>query len=230
MKKIVGGLLLSLSAVTLMACSGGLDNTGKETSKDSNAATSSSAIEPVDENYVEKGKLLEVGQWTDDEGYGGKITLAKLASPKETIQILDGFSILINDIKILEYSEVDQNLLESDVSDGFIPENSLTEDGFYTIQIDYVVTNDTDNALDFYGLNYIVTDQGQQIDVMMDNLNYSNTTTFQPNTKVEDYIVAPINAEAMSDLSKVTLTTSELWDESDGSQLVDEKSIEVNFN
>lgn len=230
MKKFIGGVLLSLSAVALMACSSGVDNTGKETSKDSSSATSSSVVDPVDEQYVKKGKLLEVGQWTDDDSYGGKITLTKLASPKQTIEIADGFSMLINDVKILKYSETDENLLESDVSDGIIPESSLTDDGFHSIQIDYIITNDTESALDYNGLSYIVTDQGQQIDVLMENLNYSNSYTFQPGTTVENYVIATVDSESINELKKITLTTSELWDENYDAQIGNEENIEINLN
>lgn len=229
MNKFIGGIIL-LSSITLVACSNEIDNTGKETTKDTSASVSSSSTEPIDESHVEKGKLLKVGQWTEDESYGGKVTLIKLASPKQTVQVSDDFSMLINDVKILEYSEVDKAILDSDVSDGFIPESALTDDGFYSIQIDYIINNNTETALDYNGLEYIVTDQGQQIDVLMDNLNYSNSYTFQPGTEVDNYVIATINAETIDELKKITLTTSELWNENYDTTLGSEESIEINFN
>ncbi|EAE1331145.1 hypothetical protein ARW15_15105 [Listeria monocytogenes] len=219
---LLTGFLLAFS-IFLTGC-GGTDNTGKENQSDDSAKVINKKDNSTSDEYVEDGLLLKPGEWTKDKDYGTKVTLEKIATPKIKVD-LGNLSMLIKDVKIFKRENV-SNAEKEDYSDGKIP----VTDPYYTIQVKYDLENTGKNALNFNGIDYIITNQKQQIDVMTDNIGINGVFTVQPEAIVEDeYVICILKKENVEKINKVTLKTSPVYNSETFDEITESKTIDIEF-
>lgn len=127
-----------------------------------NAEESTEEAEVSEPKTDESGNTIldEVGQTATSEA--GEVELKKIINVNETVDIAP-LKVTVQDIKILEMSNVDPEFAESLTwqADADI---SQVENGFTYVQVRYQAENTVDQNIEWYDLMNITTDQGEQID------------------------------------------------------------------
>lgn len=130
-----------------------------------NAEESSEQTEVSEPKTDESGNTIldEVGQTATSEA--GTVELKKIINVNETVDIAP-LTVTVQDIKILEMSDVDPDFAESLTwqADADI---SQVQDGFTYVQVRYQAENTEDQNIEWYDLMNITTDQGEQIDAQL---------------------------------------------------------------
>lgn len=229
MKKIVGLRLVLVCGLMLVGC--GSNNTKKETnsisgnssiseptSLENNSSIGSSTSSIKDDSFVSSGPLTKVGQWTTNEG--AKVTLQKIYTNNNKIELMPNFNISIDEVKLLKHENVS-------ASDYDIEEKYVLNNVAFSLQVSYTITNETENAYDFNGIEYVVTDQKQQIDVSANDKAISREVHFQPSTVVPDNaFIIYLNPDTAETVQSISFKTWPIF--SDG-KLADEKTIDITF-
>ncbi|MDV5977715.1 UNVERIFIED_CONTAM: hypothetical protein KB574_09635 [Streptococcus canis] len=186
MKKTFLMTITLLSIVALGACS--------EKNADHNNGQKQSALtkNPVSSNSMEvkNGILKKVGQWTIDDTLG-KVKLLKITEKPKNIEITNGLSTTIKNVKLLHASdikELNNALLHTDQKSGNY------------IQITASVTNDTD--IEYGGIypEVIVLSDGTQI---RHNHSFNSETDVKPHAKVDEMLFFYFIGEKETDSLKL---------------------------
>ncbi|EAG7710623.1 hypothetical protein BLI49_14965, partial [Listeria monocytogenes] len=86
------------------------------------------------------------------------------------------------------------------------------------------------NALNFNGIDYIITDQKQQIDVMTDNIGINGVFTVQPDVIVEDeYVICILKKDNVDKINKVTIKTSPVYNSETYDEITKSMTINIEF-
>lgn len=184
--------LLSLSGLLLTACGDEMSEVSEETnSSSSNTIEEVGQVEsetsdteeineeePVDENLVEEGPLLEAGQYTDNSE--GLTRLLKIVEPEETFEVSENIFLDIESVKLLHFEEMSQTSLENT---GWYYGFDSAEDN-YGLQFIYSVNNSTDQTVNGLALDRIVLSSGEQIE----RSNFLEDEPYEvlPNAKVSN--------------------------------------------
>lgn len=115
------------------------------------------------EEEVEEVETMEVGEDQPLENVGefkhtraGRIELLNIVRPADTYTLSDSVDINFNDIKIMHHSEIPESEKENHKSYyGF-------DDEGYSIQLSYLVTNNTDQTIGGIEIEDLVTADGKQ--------------------------------------------------------------------
>lgn len=115
------------------------------------------------EEEVEEVETMEVGEDQPLENVGqfkntraGRIELLNIVRPADTYTLADSVDINFNDIKIMHHSEIPESEKENHKSYyGF-------DDEGYSIQLSYLVTNNTDQTIGGIEIEDLVTADGKQ--------------------------------------------------------------------
>ncbi|HAA8943248.1 TPA: hypothetical protein U0G34_002942 [Listeria monocytogenes] len=219
---LLAGFMLAFS-IFLTGC-GGTDNTRKENHSDGSAEVKNKKDNNTSDEYVEDGLLLKVGEWTKDKDYDTKATLEKIATPKIKVDLGD-LNMLIKDVKIFKRENV-SDAEKEEFSGGKVP----VTDPYYTIQVKYDLENTGKNVLNFNGIDYIITDQKQQIDVMTDNIGINGVFTVQPDVIVEDeYVICILKKDNVDKINKVTIKTSPVYNSETYDEITKSMTINIEF-
>ncbi|MBC1660863.1 hypothetical protein HB947_05000 [Listeria welshimeri] len=219
---LLAGFMLAFS-IFLTGC-GGTDNTRKENNSDGSAEVKNKKDNNTSDEYVEDGLLLKVGEWTKDKDYDTKVTLEKIATPKIKVDLGD-LNMLIKDVKIFKRENV-SDAEKEEFSGGKVP----VTDPYYTIQVKYDLENTGKNALNFNGIDYIITDQKQQIDVMTDNIGINGVFTMQPDVIVEDeYVICILKKDNVDKINKVTIKTSPVYNSETYDEITKSMTVNIEF-
>lgn len=214
-------LFILVSVILLAAC--GYDNktvsdneeklpTQVETTEDNEMKEETENNKEAKEESSE-GELLEVGQVRYDSSVKASVELMAINEINETID-LDPMKLTIKSIKIVKYSEVEEELALNEV------ENILGErrDPFYAIQMIYNMENTVENNVEFsMPIKYVVLNTGEQIEVMNNDLAWdkNNGGVFYGKVKKESFFIALIESSKVEDISSIKIVTGNLWDEND---------------
>ncbi|MDR7924342.1 hypothetical protein RIU76_06335 [Latilactobacillus sakei subsp. sakei] len=190
MKKLLGLGVITLSAITLTACSNSVDNSGKYNDADKSGKVVSSKKTTKNSQEVTNGPLLKVGQWTKDS-QTGKLTLKKIATPK--IDVANGpATFTVNDVKLFKDEINNNNQLE--YSKSAFSASSL-EKTFYYVQIDYTMKNTSAEEIQYDGINSIVTNDGTQIDMTGQLQDQGAGNRIAPNAKKQSLTLAIVKPD-----------------------------------
>lgn len=214
--KLIGPLLLA-SGIFLVGCSNtaSVDNSEKENEKDTTAVVKESEEDEKEEVkedplLVTDGKLLEIGQYSKAKNDStGIVTLLGISNAQHDIPVGEN-KIFIYDIKVLKHSDYTDAELEGYT----VPDNMKDSEGnFYVLQIVYRVKNESDNDIGYNGLEYAVTNTGQQINFMNDDFAYSiDTSDFFKHTESKDYLLlAYLNPNTVNEITEVTIKTGDTY-------------------
>lgn len=188
MKKTI--LLLITFIFIVSGCSGNVDkqagnNTNVPSDKNENISENveshakDESTNQEDGEYENDGKLTKVGQ--TKETPDGTIELLKIKEINETIQ-QGPLNINLIDAKLLKQT----NLSSSYKS--YVSQFTSIDDEFIYLQLQYNVENTTDKNIYWEGLNHITTDQKEQVDARLLDLNSFNINyDFYGNVK-HDYL------------------------------------------
>ena len=77
----------------------------------------------------------------------------KISSDPIEQEIIPGLKITIDSVKLIK----NEGLSEDFFNETGIDSSYVTDDSFYTIQVSYTISNDTDIVQDFNGIEYITT-------------------------------------------------------------------------
>lgn len=161
---IIAGLLLS-------GCSDSSTQNAKTPEEDSKPAAQTPKSKEKEENDIsepttdEDGNTIleEVGQVANSEA--GSVELKKIKIVNETVDI-SPMKITVQDIKVLEMTDVDPEFAESLTWQADTDLNKV-KDGFSYVQVRYQAENTTESNIEWYDLMNVITDQGEQIDAQM---------------------------------------------------------------
>lgn len=187
-KKMV---LLSMTSLLLMACGNETSEVSEETNSSSSSTNEDAGQgvsetsdteeineeEPVDENLVEEGPLLEEGQYTDNSD--GLTRLLKIVEPEETFEVSENVFLDIESVKLLHFEEISTSAFD-DLSwyYGFEDNNG------YGLQFIYSVRNETDQTVNGLSFNRLVLSNGEQVE--RSSFTESEPYEVLPNAKVSD--------------------------------------------
>ncbi len=153
---------LSIACLGLMLVGCGndtVDNSGKSVESTNNKVSKVKHKKPKkDPREVVNGELLKVGQWCNDDEQG-KMELYKICVPGTVID--DGpIKCTVKSIKIFKITPQTQEQIEiakDDYNTNSVPKV------YYTLQVVYDLENTSQDALQFTGVESIVTSTGQQM-------------------------------------------------------------------
>ncbi|WP_206496045.1 hypothetical protein, partial [Micrococcus sp. KRD153] len=147
-----------------------------------------------------------------------------IATPKIKVGLGD-LNMLIKDVKIFKRENV-SDAEKEEFSGGKVP----VTDPYYTIQVKYDLENTGKNVLNFNGIDYIITDQKQQIDVMTDNIGINGVFTVQPDVIVEDeYVICILKKDNVDKINKVTIKTSPVYNSETYDEITKSMTINIEF-
>ena len=188
MKKL--SLLVLVPLLFLVGCSNKTDEP-IESTEPATVETSTQSSEPAkDVLKVENGPLMNIGEYSDRGNY--KVTLLDINSESETTKI-DNLEISLKDSKILEYS-----------GEGALPDDlAFYLDGtsypFNLLQIQYKVTNNSDDVAYLSGINSVVLGDGKQHTPFNGQLIDSIVgASIQPHAYIDGLAFVPIDKADIS--------------------------------
>lgn len=230
MKKILALTILSLSTLVVSGCTDPSENNSVNNSIESNTETietsmSSSSSNIEDALFVD-GPLIEPGQWTNGSIlYTEKVSLLKISNNPTVKEIIPGLQMTIDSVKLMKNEGLSDDFYDMTGIDA----SYIVDDAFYTLQISYTISNDTETVQDFNGIEYITTSAREQIDVSYNNFS-GVEMTFQPAVDVPGNIVlSVISPEGANDISSINLAFWSLFPEG-ADDLVQPSPLEINFN
>ncbi|QQP71170.1 hypothetical protein JHE06_05215 [Carnobacterium sp. CS13] len=161
--------VVGLCGFILGAC--GVDNTENKAQETSRAALvekdNSKESEPKkDSKLVEKGELLEAGQYKNDNDLG-KLELIKIASPGNQVEVAPNVFVTFGNVKIINFVDIPESFQETaNAWYGFEGNQG------YDLQFDYTVENKNDFKIDNAAVGKVILSDGEQIERFM----YSDET------------------------------------------------------
>lgn len=198
--------VLSLT-MFLSACTS--SDVNKTSNDGSEAKTVSKKEEDDREEEVKNGPLTEIGQWAK-ESDGTKVTLKKIATLEETLD-LDPIKLTLHDVKLLERigGENDGNV----------------------IQVGYTVENISDKEIMFDAIEIITTNTKKQIDVILENMSgiASGQGEYYGEVKEEGFIIVPYPGDSFDELTSIRLITGDVWDNNQPDKFHESVTKEVVF-
>ena len=193
-------------------------------SNSTNTSSGSSSSQENDDSFAE-GPLTEPGQWTNGSIlYTEKATLLKISSDPIEQEIIPGLKITIDSVKLIK----NEGLSEDFFNETGIDSSYVMDDSFYTIQVSYTISNDTDIVQDFNGIEYITTSAREQIEVTYNNFSRVEMT-FQPAVDVPgNTVLSVLSPEGAADISGINIAFWSMYPEGADS-LIYPSPIEINF-
>jgi hypothetical protein len=239
MKKLSLLALMSCLALALAACGSSENASTNESTEKKEEATASDQKDVSNKTEKEKetkeekqedgvpepkenehgDKVLEVpGQKVKDGN--GTVELKKIKQANESVDIAP-IKVTVNNLKLLHISDVTDGLRELIA---LYPEEEVGDD-VQILQVAYDVENTQERNVDFYGLNTVVTDKGQQIDAISEDIfhddeedsNYFGKVSKQ---RVEWFLIRD------EDISNVKLIFAETSDLDSYETITDKKQVE----
>lgn len=179
------------------------------------------AEEPA-ENNDGKTVLTEVGQEADVEL--GHLELLNIKSIDETFDIAP-LKITMGDMKVFKLTDI-----PDDVKEGieYYDENPVGDELVY-LQVSYNVENVEEQDIEWFGLQTVVTDKGQQIDAVGKDFIITDAdtqTTFYGKVKKEFTDAYVLKHE---DVSKLKFIFSYTQEAETYDTITDEKQVEYTF-
>ena len=182
MKKI--GLFM-MAALTLAACgseSAAQDDQEKSSASSSMSSASSTVSESsseVDPMLVTNGPLLEIGQYVNDPTFG-KLSLVKIASPEQRVEVASGIFLTIHSVKLINFENIpDSGALDASTYYGISGKQG------YDLQVVYTVENETDSKIGHTPLSKLVLSDGEQI---TRRTFVDETMSLEPHSKASNQI------------------------------------------
>jgi hypothetical protein len=145
--------------------------TSEETDAEINKVEDSTESDVVEEsNESDDGLLTKPGETIKESEY--TVELIKIKELNQTVEIAP-LTLTLKDAKLIKYK---------DMAEGFKSEmeafsNGPIGDEFTYLQITYNVENTEDKNIGWNGLSTVVTDQKEQIDVIMNDFLLDDTDT-----------------------------------------------------
>lgn len=202
--------LLFLTSLALLA--GCQSNDQGAEAEQSNSATTSVQEKQNDTDPKDVGNapLENVGDYTTRNE--AKATLLAIHKPEGKQDIADNVSVSVNDIKIVELSDIKKDSMY-DVT-GY-------QNGDKIIQVNFTFDNQTDSQIDNIGMPKIVTSSGEQISPS----NLIGDHTVLPKAKVDTGAFEKIKD---ADISGITLNW-ELYVTEPDFQKIPSNPLEISF-
>lgn len=230
MKKIIAlTSMIFLLGVSTACSSGSSENSSSHPVSSSDVVeisteSPSSSNQENDDSFVE-GPLTEPGQWTNGSIlYTEKATLLKISNDPIEQEIIPGLKITIDSVKLIK----NEGLSEDFFNETGIDPSYVTDNSFYTIQVSYTISNDTDIVQDFNGIEYITTSAREQIEVTYNNFSRVEMT-FQPAVDVPgNTVLSVLSPEGAADISSINIAFWSLYPEG-ADDLIYPSPIEINF-
>ncbi|HFL0606105.1 TPA: hypothetical protein ACGX6L_002184 [Listeria monocytogenes] len=216
---VLAGLTL-VFGIFLTGCSSSKDDAAKT----SNETKNSKSRSKQDENFVNDGTLVEVGQWTEKDE--GKIKLKKI-TVSNTLFDLAPIKMTITDIKLLEFYDLSDSLKEF-----YKDATGKEQESYLGIQL-FLKTVDTDSNKEimFQGIDTIITNTKQQIDVTKESWTSfadAGVGSFKGQVETSGQIIVPYYGKA-ADLKTLTIISKKVWDENEPTLYHDSVKKEISF-
>lgn len=215
--------LTMLLASTLVACSNTTDNGGKSSSSD--AKTSQKSKKNTSSNEVTNGQLIKVGEWKNDT-IQGKMKLVKTSKINKKYSS-GSYDITLKDFKMFEVTPKDDTQKEA-ASTAFNSSTGVTTP-YYEIQVQYTITNNTDESVQFNGIKSIVTGSGTQMDLSSGMQDLGIGAEVAANATKSTAVMGLINTDEKNKLNKLTInfdTFANLSDFSEAAPAIEPVTIE----
>lgn len=166
MKKWLGVLLL---AALLSAC-GNSEETSSSEPKEEAKPAAQKEVSNKEPETQENGKVVftEAGQKGDTEM--GTLELLKIKNVNETVSIAP-ITVTVKDIKLFKLTNMTE---ETKTEFEMYNDNQPIGDELLYVQVSYDGENTEEKNIGWYDLMNVVTDKGQQIDVMINDMIYTD--------------------------------------------------------
>lgn len=161
---------------------------------------------PADLRVTDGRPLKKIGEWkASDRDVSGKTQLVSISSPNQDIPVGE-LTIHIADIKVLQLLDY-----SDPKNDGYDEAKKYQDDqgSFHTIQVKYKVKNPSDLDMNYLGLESLILNTGQQINLLYEELSFSrDTIDFYKKTESKEYFaIAYLEPAKVKDLKSVTIRT-----------------------
>jgi major membrane immunogen (membrane-anchored lipoprotein) len=167
LKKWLGVLLL---AALLTAC-GNSEETSSSEPKEEAKPAEQKEVSNEEPETQENGKVVftEAGQKGDTET--GTLELLKIKNVNETINIAP-ITVTVKDIKLFKLTNMSE---ETKTEFEIYNDSQPIGDELFYVQVLYDAENTEEKNIGWYDLMNVVTDKGQQIDAMVNDMIYTDT-------------------------------------------------------
>ncbi|MGR9047398.1 hypothetical protein ACQ4XT_01935 [Halobacillus faecis] len=231
-KNLKWSSLVVVILIALVGCGSTEDtaanNEDKEEPKQAEQEPLKKEEEPSEPKKDEDGniELLEVGQTAESEA--GKAELTKIKQVNETVDIAP-LTITVQDIKVIEFSEVNDDFAE-DLSFMADVEASKLKEGFSYVQVQYTAENTSEDNVEWYDLMNVVTDKGEQIDgqlkdFLIDDADMDSMFIGKVNKEYQDAFLLK-----HTDINKVKLVFGESMNGDSYETITEEQTVEYTLN
>lgn len=161
---------------------------------------------PANLRVTDGRPLKKIGEWkASDRDVSGKTQLVSISSPNQDIPVGE-LTIHIADIKVLQLLDY-----SDPKNDGYDEAQKYQDDkgAFHTIQVKYKVKNPSDLDMNYLGLESLILNTGQQINLLYEELSFSrDTIDFYKKTESKEYFaIAYLEPAKVKDLKSVTIRT-----------------------
>lgn len=218
-KKLVASLALATGLI-LAACENDAEISSAEVEKkaDEQNMTSTEAA---------RSEITKVGQKAETKD--GMLELLKMKEINKTIDV-SPLAVTIKDMRLFKMTNVTQHHIDILKVDSRAADE--IEDEYIYVQVRYDVENKEDKNIAWDGLKHVVTDKGQQVDRLQNDIIYTESDSLAPfagkvTKEFDDGFI--LKLEDAEDISKIKFVFAPSMDGDTYEDITPQQDVEYSF-
>jgi len=218
-KKLVASLALATGLI-LAACGNDAEISSAEVEKkaDEQNMTSTEAA---------RSEITKVGQKAETKD--GMLELLKMKEINKTIDV-SPLAVTIKDMRLFKMTNVTQHHIDILKVDSRAADE--IEDEYVYVQVRYDVENKEDKNIAWDGLKHVVTDKGQQVDRLQNDIIYTESDSLAPfagkvTKEFDDGFI--LKLEDAEDISKIKFVFAPSMDGDTYEDITPQQDVEYSF-